>query len=103
MIVIVKMILNAHNKIFRTDASSKAIFLNFAIFYPGGAKCKVEILHVYFNFVSIFQKQPFRGVLRKKCSENMQQNYRRTPMPNFDFNKVALQLFREVLINYSVH
>ena len=25
------------------------------------------------------QKQPFRGVLRKRCSENMQQIYRRTP------------------------
>ena len=103
MIVIVKMILNAHNKIFRTDAFRRPFFFNFAIFYPLGAKYKVEILHVCFNFVSIFQKQPFRGVLRKKCSENMQQNYRRTPMPNFDFNKVALQLFREVLINYSVH
>ena len=25
------------------------------------------------------QKKPFRGVLRKRCSENMQQIYRRTP------------------------
>ena len=25
------------------------------------------------------QKQPLRGVLRKRCSENMQQIYRRTP------------------------
>ena len=32
-----------------------------------------------------------RGVLRKRCSENMQQIYRRTPMPKCDFNKVALQ------------
>ena len=38
------------------------------------------------------QKQPLRGVLRKICSENMQQIYRRTPMPKCDFNKVALQL-----------
>ena len=28
------------------------------------------------------------GVLRKRCSENMQQIYRRTPMPKYDFNKV---------------
>ena len=28
------------------------------------------------------QKQPFRGVLRKICSENMQQSYRKTPMPH---------------------
>ena len=39
-----------------------------------------------------FQKQPPRGVLRKRCSENMQQIYRRTPMPKCDFNKVALQV-----------
>ena len=35
------------------------------------------------------QKQPSRGVLRKRCSENMQQIYRITPMPKCDFNKVA--------------
>ena len=29
---------------------------------------------------------------KKKCSENMQQIYRRTPMPRCDFNKVALQI-----------
>ena len=31
------------------------------------------------------QKQPSIGVLRKRCSENMQQVYRRTPMPKCDF------------------
>ena len=35
------------------------------------------------------QKQPSRGVPRKRCSENMQQIYRRTPIPKCDFNKVA--------------
>ena len=39
------------------------------------------------------QKQPPRGVSKKRCSENMQQIYRRTPMPKCDFNKVALQLY----------
>ena len=39
------------------------------------------------------QKQLHRGVPRKRCSENMQQIYRRTPMPKCDFNKVALQLY----------
>ena len=38
------------------------------------------------------QKQPFRGVLSKRCSENMQQICRRTPIPKCDLNKVALQL-----------
>ena len=31
-----------------------------------------------------------RSVLKKRFSENMQQIYRRTPMPKCDFNKVAL-------------
>ena len=39
------------------------------------------------------QKQLFREVLRKGCSENIQQIYRRTPMRKCDFNKVALQLY----------
>ena len=39
------------------------------------------------------QKQPSRGTLRKIYSENMQEIYRRTPMPKCDFNKVAKQLY----------
>ena len=35
------------------------------------------------------QKQPVRVVLRKRCSENMQQIYKRTPMLKCAFNKVA--------------
>ena len=35
---------------------------------------------------STIQKQPPRGVLGKRCSENIQQIYRRTPMPKRDFN-----------------
>ena len=37
------------------------------------------------------QKQPSGGVLRKRCSENMQQIYRRTPTAKRDFDKVAWQ------------
>ena len=36
------------------------------------------------------QMQPPRGVLRKRCSERMQQIYRRTTMPKCDFSKVAV-------------
>ena len=39
------------------------------------------------------QNQPPRGVLKKKCSENIHQIYRRTPMPKCDFHKVALQTY----------
>ena len=40
-----------------------------------------------------FKKQPFRGVLGKRCSENMQQIYRRTPMPKLQstFIEIALR------------
>ena len=38
------------------------------------------------------QKQPSRGVLRKRRFENMQQIYRRAPIPRCDFNKAAKQL-----------
>ena len=34
-----------------------------------------------------------KGVFKKKCSENTQQIYRRTPMPKCDLNKVAFQLY----------
>ena len=37
------------------------------------------------------------AVQRKRCSENMQQIYRRTPMPKFDFSKVAKQLIEIIL------
>ena len=39
------------------------------------------------------QKQPFRGVLGKTYSENIQQIYRRIPMPKCDLNKVAKELY----------
>ena len=37
------------------------------------------------------QKQPSRGVLRKRYSENMQHISKRTPMPKRNFKKVAQQ------------
>ena len=44
------------------------------------------------------EKQPSRGVLRKKCSENVQQIYWRTPMRKCDFNKVALHFGMSALL-----
>ena len=38
------------------------------------------------------QKQPSRGVPRRRCSENMQQIYMRTHMPKCDFNN-SLQIY----------
>ena len=39
------------------------------------------------------KKQQFRAVLWKRCFENMQQIYKRTPRPKCDFNKVTKQLY----------
>ena len=39
----------------------------------------------------VIEKQPPRGVTRKRRSENMQQIYRRTGMPKCDFNKGNLK------------
>ena len=44
------------------------------------------------NMYRVIQKQPPRGVPRKRFSETIQQIYRGTPMPKCDFNKVAKQL-----------
>ena len=45
-----------------------------------------------------YLKQLFRDVLRKRCSEIMQQIYRRTSMQKCDFNKVAKHLFLRTLL-----
>ena len=42
------------------------------------------------------QKQLSRDVLGKRCYENMQQIYKRTPMLNCNFNKVAKCDFKKV-------
>ena len=52
-----------------------------------------EILARFLEDSYSLQKQPSEGVIIKMCSENMQQIYRRTPMPKCDFNKVALELY----------
>ena len=49
----------------------------------------IDVLHVW----EVEQKQPSRGVFIKRCSGNMQQIFRRTPMPKCDFNKVTKQLY----------
>ena len=66
--------------------------LNNLEYLTEGKKLKNDIYYLFENIFddhSSFQKQPSRGVLRKKCPEKMQQIYRRTPIPKCDFNKVA--------------
>ena len=46
-----------------------------------------------FILKDICQRQPSIGVLIERCSENIQQIYRGTPMPKCDFNKFAKELY----------
>ena len=55
-----------------------------------------KIVKVYLwshAFYNMKEKQSARGALIKRCSENVQQIYRRTPMSKCDFNKFALQTY----------
>ena len=49
--------------------------------------------HVHGALCSNAQKQPSRGVLRKRSLENMRLIHRKTPTPKCDFNEAALQLY----------
>ena len=51
----------------------------------------------------LHKRQAYRGVLREKCSENMQQTYRRTFMLECDFNKVAKQRDASVSYEYCLY
>ena len=56
--------------------------------------CYVLLWKAFWDFypgIARFRSSHPGGVLRKRSSENMQQIYRRTPMPKCDFNKVALR------------
>ena len=46
-------------------------------------------VRIWFNYL---HKQPFRGVLKKSCSENMQQIYRRTPTPKCDLQSNFIEI-----------
>ena len=56
---------------------------------------------IYETLIS-FWKQPSRRVLKKRCSENMQQMYRKTPMPECDFKKVVLHAFYAINLNVLI-
>ena len=51
-----------------------------------------SVVEVSINSDLILVWQPFRDVLSKRCSGNMQHIYWRTLMLKCDFNKVALQV-----------
>ena len=51
---------------------------------------KEGVFVCYTLMITKFQKQPSRGVLKVRCPENMQQIYRRTPIPKRDFNSIEI-------------
>ena len=69
----------------------------------------MDLLNFRTSFTKPTQKQPSRGFLGKRCSENMQKIYRRTPMLKCDFNKVAKncvnenKLFQQLDFQIQVH
>ena len=71
-----------------------ACFLNLGTAEASRGSSQKGSLKVYLGNINpiMSEKQPSRGVLRKRCSENRQQIYRRTLMPKCNFNKVALRI-----------
>ena len=59
--------------------------------------CKMQFFYI------VMQKQPPRGVLSKRFSENMQQIYRRTIMPKSNFNKVGMGVLLYICCIFSEH
>ena len=64
-----------------------------------------EYRHCVNNSCRKKQKQSARGILRKKCSENKQQIYRRTPMPKRNFLKshFAMDVLLLICCIFSEH
>ena len=58
-----------------------------------------KLKEIFGTMVKTFQlpRQLSRGVLKKRCSENMQQIYRRAPVPKCDFNKVTSSVIKITL------
>ena len=78
----IKLTCSGHDEIERAGNNVYNVILNVYL---------LQLCWISYSW-SNFQKQPPRGVPRKRCSETMEQIYRRTPMPMLkcDFNKVAL-------------
>ena len=62
-------------------------------------QCLKKVIYLYYE--SHPQKQPSIDALRKKCSENMQPIYRRSPMPKCDLNKVAYCSLTEIALRHG--
>ena len=63
-------------------------------------RCSASECYRKFVTVDEIQKKPSRGVHRKRCPENMQQIFRRTPMPRCNFNKLLCN-FIEIALRHG--
>ena len=78
-------------KIITNRVPKVSYFLLFALFYF----CYLFLFFSCIEKQSLnknYQEQQSRGVLGRRCSENMLQTYRKTPITKCDFNKITKQL-----------
>ena len=73
---------------FLHDISKKIFLTSHSIDWPNFVVWLSLLLEI--PGIMCIQKESSRGVLRKRCSENIQQTYRRTSMSKCNFNKVVL-------------
>ena len=73
---------------FLHDISKKILLTSHSIDWPNFVIWLSLLLEI--PGIMCIQKESSRGVLRKRCSENIQQTYRRTSMSKCNFNKVVL-------------
>ena len=73
-----------------TDADNNELGITFTSAIGLLTYCQTKFI---FIIDSEDQKQPFRDLPIKGRSVNMQQIYRRTPMPKYDPNKIATQIY----------
>ena len=102
-----KLFLNLNRRLSTRKYTLK--FCNLVVFFTKISRMLFFITDVSNIVISVkptiktLQKQPSIDVLRKRCSENMQQIYRRILMPKCNFNKVALALWHRCSLVNLLH
>ena len=77
------------NKVTRTASESNTLWRQ--KFFLEDLECVGVSDRICYN-ITVIQEQPSTGVLRKSCSENIQQIYRRKPMPKLLCNFIEITL-----------
>ena len=87
-VTLIKNIVKILKALFLKNTSGRLVLIFLTFQYGKGPLMNLIVPNVPANL----QKQPSRRVLRKRCSENMQQTHMRTPMAKCNFIKVVKQL-----------